>query len=129
MEQTSIQLRPPLADVHDGPEEDQSNRDSSSVIPRIANRTVVPDVHIRVLIDKDRCLIEAALATDKRVASLDDKVRNHLKDHRSTLPEIAPICWVNPDIATERGVAWLESGAPADRSRTLGYGRGPNQPR
>jgi hypothetical protein len=81
----------------------------------------VADKHIVAIIEKDRHLIEAALATDERVASLDDKVRRHLQDHRSNLPEVALICWVNPSIPGEGVVAWLEAGAPADRFRTLGY--------
>jgi hypothetical protein len=70
-------------------------------------------------------LIEAALATDERVASLDDKVRRHLQDHCSKLPEVATICWVNPSNPDERVIAWLESGAPADRFRTLGHAPAP----
>jgi hypothetical protein len=73
------------------------------------------------IIQKDRRLIEAALATDERVASLDDEVRNCLRHHCSKLPEVTLICWVNPNIPAEGVVPWLESGAPADRFRTLGH--------
>src|SRR5437016_1351946 len=55
----------------------------------------VVDKYLAVIIEKDRRLIEAALAAEKRVISLDDHVRKHLRDHRSKLPELRPICWVN----------------------------------
>jgi hypothetical protein len=59
--------------------------------------------------------------TDKRVASLDNEVRASLQVHHATLPGVASICWVNPNTPAERVIAWLESGAPADQFRTLGY--------
>jgi hypothetical protein len=73
------------------------------------------------IIEKDRHLIEAALATDERVASLDDQVRNHLRNHAAKLPEAQSICWVNPNSSDEAAIHWLESGAPADKSRMLGH--------
>jgi hypothetical protein len=84
-------------------------------------KLAVADKHVVAIIEKDRHLIEAALATDQRVASLDDEVRKHLQDRRPKLPEVATICWVNPSNRDERVVDWLESGAPADRFRTLGH--------
>jgi hypothetical protein len=82
---------------------------------------VATSAAIAANLEKDRPLIEAALATDQRIASLDDRVRNHLKKHARNLSELASICWVNPDKIDEGVVAWLERGAPADRTRTLGY--------
>jgi hypothetical protein len=84
-------------------------------------RHAVADKSVVAIIEKDRRLIEAAQAADQRVASLDDVVRKHLQDHRSKLPEVATICWVNPSNPDEMVVAWLESGAHADRFRTLGH--------
>jgi hypothetical protein len=83
-------------------------------------KLAVADKRVVAIIEKDRRLIEAALAADQRVASLDDEVGKHLQDHRSKLPEVASICWVNPNIPAEGVIAWLESGAPADRLRTTG---------
>jgi hypothetical protein len=88
-------------------------------------KLAVADKRVVAIIEKDRRLIEAALATDERVASLDDEVRDCLRDHCSKLPEVASVCWVNPKNPTEGAVAWLESGAPADRFRTLGYAPAP----
>ena len=56
------------------------------------------DQPLAAAIEKDRHLIEAALATDKRVASLDDRVRRHLRDHAAKLSEVPSMCWVNPSV-------------------------------
>ena len=79
------------------------------------------DDFVAALIEKDRRLIEAALVTDKRIASLDDRVRLHLRDHAAKLPELLSICWVNPNMPDEASITWLESGAPAEKSRMLAY--------
>jgi hypothetical protein len=78
---------------------------------------------VLAIIEKDRHLIEAALATDNRVASIDERVRQHLRTHAQNLPEVISICWSNPVVLDEECVAWLESGAPAERSRMLGYAK------
>lgn len=75
------------------------------------------------MMEKDRRLIEAALVTDERVISLDDRMRKHLQDHVAKLPELRSICWVNPCSPEEDVAAWLEAGAPAERSRMLGHQR------
>jgi hypothetical protein len=76
---------------------------------------------VLAIIEKDRHLIEAALATDKRVVSIDERVRQHLRTHARNLPEILSLCWSNPALPDEKCIAWLESGAPAERSRLLGH--------
>ena len=83
----------------------------------------VADKDLAAIIEKDRRLIEAALVAEKCVVSPDDHVRKHLRDHCSRLPEVGSICWVNPCTAGELAVAWLQAGALAERSRTLGYER------
>jgi hypothetical protein len=80
---------------------------------------VESDAAIAAVMEKDRRLIEAALVTEQRVISLDDRMRKHLQDHLSKLPEVHSICWVNPSTADEQAIAWLESGAPAERTRML----------
>jgi hypothetical protein len=79
------------------------------------------DADVAAILEKDRLLIEAALATDECIVSLDDRVRNHFKECVPRLNEMALICWVNPEKPHEQAVAWLERGAPADKTRTLGY--------
>lgn len=82
---------------------------------------VVTDSVLVAIVDKDRRLIEAALVTEKRITSLDDRVRKHLEDHIDRLPEVRPICWVNPDRDEETALDWLATGAPAERRRLLGF--------
>jgi hypothetical protein len=81
------------------------------------------DEAIAAVMEKDRRLVEAALVTEQRVISLDDRMREHLHNHVSKLPEVQSICRVNPNKGEERAIAWLESGAPAERSRMLESGR------
>jgi hypothetical protein len=81
----------------------------------------VRDSTVVAIIEKDLRLIEAAIVTDKRVISLDEQVRRHLQAHRSELPEVCSVCWVNPNNLDEEVLAWLEHGAPIERSRMLGY--------
>ena len=68
---------------------------------------------------KDVHLIEAALATDSRIASLDESVREHFSRLAATFGPLRPILWVNPVTEGERAIEWLEAGAPARRSRRL----------
>ncbi len=82
-------------------------------------RRAVPDQSIRALIDKDRHLIEAALITQERVASLDDQVRKHLANHCVSLTEVNSICWINPAAPSEKAIEWLKAGAPPERHRRL----------
>jgi hypothetical protein len=68
---------------------------------------------------KDCHLIEAALATDSRVASLDDRARGHFGRATATIAALKAILWVNPVSENEDAVGWLEAGAPDQRSRRL----------
>ena len=64
---------------------------------------------------KDLHLIEAALATDNIVISLDDRARTEL-----SLPAAAEVMWVNP--VDERGhvICWLNKGAEPIEEWKLG---------
>jgi hypothetical protein len=77
------------------------------------------DQSVVAIMLKDAHLIEAALATDSRLSSLDENARGHFSRLAATYSDIRPIIWVNPDVAEERGVEWLEDGAPAERFRRL----------
>lgn len=70
---------------------------------------------------KDACLVEAALVTDRTVASLDERVRSLF--HRATdrVGELRAIVWINPELQEETPLLWLERGAPAEAERMLGY--------
>ena len=78
--------------------------------------TVLKDVH----------LIDAAIKTDSRVASLEKEIRGHFRDLAPAVPDLKQIVWVNPAIPEEEAVAWLEQSAPPDAHRKLGF-REPQQ--
>ena len=110
MESTPISVRSPVADSDDG----TKKIESVDVGPHISlkkriERAVGKKKHLAE-IEKDRRLIEAAIATEHRVISLDDLVGSFLRDHSSKLPEVQQICWVNPCTPVEHAIAWLEAG-------------------
>jgi hypothetical protein len=72
-------------------------------------------------IRKDARLLEAALAADSAVASLDEEVRSLLKGLSKQWVRIKPVVWVNPASPQEEAVSWLSAGAPMDKQRTLGF--------
>ena len=72
-------------------------------------------------IQKDAHLLEAALATDSAVASLDEEVRSLLSGVSKHWGRIKPIVWVNPAKPDDQALSWLSAGAPADKARMLGF--------
>ena len=70
---------------------------------------------------KDACLIEAALATDRTVASLDESVRALFRQATDQVGELRAIVWVNPEREEDDPILWLKRGAPADPNLMLGY--------
>ena len=69
---------------------------------------------------KDACLIEASNACDKApVSSLDDRMREHLRNCAPWVPEIRGVVWVNPTNADETPLEWLDAGAPKEPARML----------
>ncbi len=84
---------------------------------------LVTDVRISRIMLKDIHLIEAAVQTDRVVASLDEIARGHFARVSASFDEIDRIVWVNPTRESERLESWLRRGAPENRSRQLGYRR------
>ena len=70
---------------------------------------------------RDACLIEAALATDRTVASLDEQVRALFRQAADQVGELRAIVWVNPEREEDDPILWLERGAPVEPDRMLGY--------
>ena len=70
---------------------------------------------------KDWPLIEAALETDRTVASRDDVVRGLFTKACGQVGELRAIVWVNPDRPQEEPITWLKQGAPPDEHRKLGW--------
>ena len=83
----------------------------------------------RSAVKKDIHLIEAALATDKIVVSLDDNTARRFfalaAQGVEELSELKAIAWVNPDKPDESPIEWLKNGANAEPERMLGYVKPP----
>ena len=70
--------------------------------------------------EKDFHLLQAALATDQTIISLDETVRQLFKRASQQVGEIQDIIWVNPDrTAEEQPIGWLQNGAPPEPHRQL----------
>lgn len=70
---------------------------------------------------KDLRLLEAAIATDKTVISLDDNTaRTFFSQAASEINALKEIVWVNPDkVEEETPIEWLENGAKPESKRLL----------
>jgi hypothetical protein len=79
-----------------------------------------PNDGVKRAVIKDAHLVETAIASDKRVVSLDDTVRGHLARLATHCTLIKPLLWVNPDHEDEEVIGWLTSGAPNELKRQLG---------
>ena len=96
------------------------------VIDPPATRTVLHDVEKTADSDndldavrKDIHLIHAALAADRSIVSCDETARQLFGNASSTVPDLSPIVWVNPDREEEKPIQWLEDGAEAEPDRML----------
>jgi hypothetical protein len=69
---------------------------------------------------KDIHLIEAALAGDRIVISLDDEARKHFARASSVVSMMRDVVWRNPATEVDLEV-WLENGAEAEASTKLGF--------
>lgn len=70
--------------------------------------------------EKDYHLLEAALATDKTIISLDETSRNLFKRAAQQVGDIRNIIWVNPEKTGEEGpITWLQQGAMPEQHRQL----------
>ena len=69
---------------------------------------------------KDCHLLEAALATDQTVVSLDGNARQYFAGASQRVGEIRDIVWVNPErMEEEAPIVWLQNGAPPEEHRKL----------
>ena len=72
--------------------------------------------------EKDVHLIEAALGTDRLVASQDERARGIFREASRGVRELKPIVWVNPTLPADDPIGWLRNGAPSEERRQLGSG-------
>ena len=68
--------------------------------------------------EKDWHLVEAALDTDRKIASSDDKARNYYANAAASVRRLRPIVWVNP--ATEDLADWVVNADPEGAEKRLG---------
>lgn len=73
---------------------------------------------------KDFHLIEAAMAFDRIISSLDEEARSLFNSAVRNVILLGKIVWVNPDKAEEEPITWLEDRAKPERKRMLGYKTG-----
>ena len=69
---------------------------------------------------KDAHLLEASLATDQIVVSLDDSARELFRNASAKITELRKITWVNPVPAANETSQWLRRGAKPVRHWQLG---------
>ena len=81
---------------------------------------LLPDRALRAILEKDRHLLEAAICTDFRLASMDERARAAAEGTVSYGPHLQDIIWVNPEIESDSPLGWIQAGAPAERGRRLG---------
>jgi hypothetical protein len=76
-------------------------------------------------ITKDICLLEAALASDRIIISLDENTaRKFFNKAAVDLKLLRSIAWLNPDkIEDEQPIAWIQADCPLDEWRMLGYAK------
>ena len=72
--------------------------------------------------EKDVHLIEAALGTDRLVASQDERARGIFREASRGVRELKPIVWVNPTLPADDPIGWLRNGAQSEECRRLGSG-------
>lgn len=70
---------------------------------------------------KDLHLLEAAFASDKRIASRDEKARAPARILATSCAMVRDILWINPAITAEQPLAWLQAGAPMGAHHLLGH--------
>ena len=70
-------------------------------------------------IEKDFHLLQAALATDQTIISLDETIFRLFKRASQQVGEIRNVIWVNPDKTAEEPIAWLQNGAQPEAHRRL----------
>ncbi len=68
---------------------------------------------------KDALLIEAALASDSLIASLDQTARKLFAEAAGSIRELKKVVWVNPEIEEEDCLDWLSRGARSEKKRQL----------
>ncbi len=94
----------------------------AAVADACCDRRILQPSEIKEVV-KDWPVVEAAVATDRRVASLDDAARARFSRLSARVDALRRVVWVNPEKTGESPIDWLQRGAPEQDSRTLEYWR------
>lgn len=81
-------------------------------------QTAAHENEIEVM-QKDFHLLDAALATDQTIISLEEIIRQLFARATQRVGEIRDIVWMNPDHIKEEPLIWLQNGAPPEDHRKL----------
>lgn len=92
---------------------------ASDKLRRSIERAVSPHAGELRAMRKDYHLLEAAIATDRSVISLDETVRVLFASAAESIVALKNVVWVNPDKAGEQSIDWLERNAKPERKRML----------
>ena len=95
---------------HDAEHDEGLRRRIAAAVPDNRQQAAEKDVH----------LIEAALGTDRLVASQDERARGIFRSASESVHELKPIVWVNPKLPAGDAIRWLRNGAPSEAHRRLG---------
>ena len=85
----------------------QLRQDILKAIPQDSRKQVRKDLH----------LVETALAADRRVLALDEKIRKHFRRAGQIVQQLCTILWLNP--VHDPASHWLEQGAPDQKEYHL----------
>ena len=88
---------------------------------RIEHATEQAQEYKREAMRKGLLLIEAAIATDRVIISLDETVRELFAKATQRVGELRNIVWVNPARTEEQPIRWLENRARPEKKRLLGF--------
>lgn len=81
--------------------------------------SITASVNCEAAIRKDIHLVEAALASDIRIISMDEAVRKCLSKTLDQFENLKPLLWVNPERESDKCLAWLKAGAPLRKKLRL----------
>lgn len=90
-------------------------------VERLARRNPIPG-RLADVLDKDLHLIEAAIAADSIIVSLDEAAKGAFSMAAGSIRELRALTWINPDDASGDVIAWLAGDADADDAWLLGSG-------
>ena len=78
------------------------------------NRTATTEKQA-VIMEKDFHLLEAALATDGLIASLDRESRKLFERAARSVRRLRTLVWVDPTSVENDPIGWLKAGAPTQK--------------